>query len=144
MFHFCSKGGVFGKKTSYYSAGRKRLRGLTISTPQCMRHFRARRCDAGTNSGRASSRGPIKRERVKGPRLACGIRNWGTGNFSLRVFEKDTRYSTSGLFRPVGMCSVHQTAAEDTETPTTKVIFLDAPGRVTEARSGNVSEWTAG
>jgi len=38
------------------------------------------------------------------------------------------------------MFSVHQTAAEDTETPTTKVIFLDAPGRVAEAGSGNVSE----
>ena len=43
------------------------------------------------------------------------------------------------------MCSVHQTAAEDTETPTAKVIFLDAAGRVAEARSGNVSGiWISG
>jgi len=87
----------------------------------------------------STSRGPIKRKRVKGPRLARGTRIWGTGNFSLRVFEKDTRYSTSGLFHLVGTCFVHQTTAENTKTPTAKVIFLDAPGRVTEARSGPVS-----
>ena len=61
------------------------------------------------------------------------------GNLSLRVFKKDTRYPCTCLFFS-GVSSIGQTLAKDTQTPTAKVIFLDAAGRVSEARSGNVSE----
>jgi hypothetical protein len=56
------------------------------------------------------------------------------------MFEKDAGYPTPGLFRSPWMRSVHQTAAEDPKTPTAKVIFLDAAGRVAVAHSGNVAE----
>jgi len=55
------------------------------------------------------------------------------------MFELDAGYSAIGLFRP-WMWSVREIATEDSKTPTAEVIFLYAPGRVAEARSGDVSE----
>lgn len=72
-----------------------------------------------------------------------------TGNFSLRVLEKDTSYPGSGLFlrELLGSVMVYQTATKNAKAPSAKVIFLDATSRVAEARSGDVSEkdrWSLG
>jgi hypothetical protein len=56
------------------------------------------------------------------------------------MFELDAGYPTSGFFRPGMYSSVHQIATENAKTSTAEVIFLDAPGRIAEACSGDVSE----
>jgi hypothetical protein len=57
------------------------------------------------------------------------------------VLEKNTGYPGSGLFlRGMMLVSIYQTATEDAEAPSAKVIFLDASSGVTEACSGDVSE----
>jgi len=58
---------------------------------------------------------------------------------SLGVFEKDTRYSSTCIFF-LSVSSIDESLAKDAQTPTAKVILLDAPGRASGACSGNVSE----